>query len=597
MTPPPVIVILGARSLPLARRVQAALGDAPILAPAGAGGDVAFADAAGTIRERFQAGHPIVGLCAAAILIRALVPCLADKRVEPPVVAIDEAGRHVVPLLGGHRGANALARRLALALDAVAAVTTASDAKFGLALDDPPPGWRLADPAAVKPFMAALLEGTALRLDDPDGLAGWLRGSGLPLAVNAPLAIEVTHRAINLSPPARLVYHPPVLALGVGCDRGCPADDLIGLAEAALADAGLAPGAVALVVSLDLKAAEPAVHALAAYLSVPARFLARAELAAQESRLRNPSEAVRREVGVAGVAEGAALAAVGDAGTLIVPKRKSARATVALGLAPAPLDPSAIGRKRGTLAVVGLGPGGPTWRTAEAEALIRAADEAVGYSLYLDLAADLLRGKPAHAYPLGEERDSLPLRPGTGGDRPRRGAPLLGRPRHLRDGGPGRGAAGGRRRPGRAAGGGPDRPRRLGVSVGRGTGRCPDRARFLLRLALRPADADGRHRAAARSRGGGRLRRRALQPRLGDAAQRHPARARHPPGAPPPDTPTVVARNLGRDGERVEVIDLEALDADKVDMLTLVLIGGRNSRRFTAPDGRVHVVTPRGYKV
>ena len=65
------------------------------------------------IAALFAAGTPIVGLCASGILIRAVAPLLADKRGEPPVVAVAEDGSSVVPLLGGHRGANALARAIA----------------------------------------------------------------------------------------------------------------------------------------------------------------------------------------------------------------------------------------------------------------------------------------------------------------------------------------------------------------------------------------------------------------------------------------------------------------------------------------------------
>ena len=62
------------------------------------------------------------------------------------MVAVAEDGSAVVPLLGGHHGANALAREIAAALGVPAAVTTAGDNRFGVALDAPPPGWTLANP-------------------------------------------------------------------------------------------------------------------------------------------------------------------------------------------------------------------------------------------------------------------------------------------------------------------------------------------------------------------------------------------------------------------------------------------------------------------
>jgi cobalt-precorrin 5A hydrolase/precorrin-3B C17-methyltransferase len=63
----------------------------------------------------------------------------------------------------------------------------------------------------------------------------------------------------------------------------------------------------------------------------------------------------------------------------------------------------------------------------------------------------------------------------------------------------------------------------------------------------------------------------------------------------PSDTPVILARNLGREGECVSVVDLAALDIDSVDMLTLVIVGSSETRRVARPDGGFWVYTPRGY--
>jgi hypothetical protein len=62
----------------------------------------------------------------------------------------------------------------------------------------------------------------------------------------------------------------------------------------------------------------------------------------------------------------------------------------------------------------------------------------------------------------------------------------------------------------------------------------------------------------------------------------------------PPETPVVVARNLGRADERVTTVPLAALEADRADMLTLVLVGASATRQV-ATGGRVWTYTPRGY--
>ncbi|MFM9103882.1 MAG: SAM-dependent methyltransferase, partial [Cyanobium sp.] len=58
----------------------------------------------------------------------------------------------------------------------------------------------------------------------------------------------------------------------------------------------------------------------------------------------------------------------------------------------------------------------------------------------------------------------------------------------------------------------------------------------------------------------------------------------------PPSTPVVLARQLGRAEEQVNIHTLGDLPIARVDMLTLVLVGNSTSR---SADG--WVVTPRGY--
>ena len=118
--------------------------------------------------------------------------------------------------------------------------------------------------------------------------------------------------------------------LGLGCERRTPADEVIVLAERALADAGAASSDLRLVASLDVRAEEPAILAVAKHFAVPAAFYDAATLEAEASRLANPSEIVFAYTGCHGVAEGAALVGAGSEAVLIVPKIVSAHATAAL---------------------------------------------------------------------------------------------------------------------------------------------------------------------------------------------------------------------------------------------------------------------------
>ncbi|MFD0978335.1 precorrin-3B C(17)-methyltransferase [Tropicimonas aquimaris] len=558
-----------------------------------------FDDVATHLQALFASGRPIIGIAAAGILIRTLAPLLGNKRSEPPVLAVAPDGSAVVPLLGGHRGANALARQIAGILGTEAALTTAGDVALGVALDEPPEGWRLDNPEDAKPVMAALLAGQRGQLS---GDAPWLTPLAeqgavdvLPADADAPVVLSVAG-----TPP--LIYRRRAFALGVGCARGCPPDELIALVGQSLAEAGIAAGEIAAVHSIDLKTDEAAIHALARYLGVPARFHPAARLEQEAPRLANPSDVVFAEVGCHGVAEGAALAAAGPEGTLDMPKCKSVNATCAAARIGAG---GTEGSPRGHLAVIGIGPGQAAWRTPEATRLIAEADELVGYGFYIDLLGPVARGRMRRDFALGEEEARCRYALEAAGEGRRvalicsgdggiyaMGALVM----ELLD----RDAA---------AGGVSDAARRVALTHVPGISAlqaASARAGALLGhdfcaislsdlLTPREAIVKRLHAAAAGdfviafynpvSR-----RRRTLLAEAREILLAHR----------PADTPVLLAQSLGRPEERLTLRRLDALDVDEVDMMTIVLVGASTSRRIPSGDidagaGGSWIYTPRGY--
>lgn len=600
---PVAILMLGPSGLDAARRARDALiaagvdaelhGSARRFADSLAGLDALFADTGEHLRALYRGGRPIVGVCSAGILIRLLAPCLDDKTAEPAVIALAEDGSAVVPLLGAHRGGLGIARTIAGAFGVAAAVTTAGDLRLGVALDDPPEGWRLADPAAAKEVTAALLAGAAAEADPALDWLAHLPATGPGTPVTLAASIRPAAPA-----PRTLTYHPRRLALGVGCERGCAPEHLIAHATAVLAAHDLAPEAVACVVSLDRKADEPAVHALAAHLDAPARFFSAEQLAAVASRVPNPSEVVRAAVGTASVAEAAALAAAGPDGVLIAPKAKSAKATAALAAAPRPIAPESVGRARGHLAVVGIGPGGPAWRTAEAVALLRAAEEWVGYRRYLDLVGDLHTRQTRHAFPLGaeEQRVRFALEKASAGRR----VALVS------SGDPGVYAMGALVFEMLAAV--PpvvsDDARRVEIEVAPGVSAAQAAAARLgaplghdfccisLSDLLTPWEVIERRLEAAASADFAVA---LYNPRSGRRRWQLGRAVAALSAARPAGTPVAIASNVGRPDERIALTTLEKFDADAVDMLSLVLVGASTTRAATGAGGRPFVYTPRGY--
>ncbi|MFG3585343.1 precorrin-3B C(17)-methyltransferase [Streptomyces sp. NPDC047990] len=347
----------------------------------GSGGSGSAADGASAgsvgdaVRRAFVECDQLVCFLATGAVVRLIAPLLGDKTTDPGVVCVDEAGRFAVSLVGGHGGgANELAREVGGLLDAEPVVTTATDAVGIPGLDT----LGLPVEGDVAGVTRALLDGEPVGLDAE---SAWPLPA-LPLGAEGSRTVRVTDRLV---PPAEglVILRPPSLVVGVGASKGAAVDEVAGLVEDALRDAGLSARSVAELATVDAKSEEPGIVGAAARLGVPLVTYPAAELAAVD--VPNPSGAPLAAVGTPSVAEAAALVRGGE---LLVPKRKSVRgdgrpamATVAVVRRPA----------RGRLAVVGLGPGARDLLTPRAREELRRASVLVGLDQYVDQIRDLLR--------------------------------------------------------------------------------------------------------------------------------------------------------------------------------------------------------------
>ncbi|MCE3033887.1 MULTISPECIES: precorrin-3B C(17)-methyltransferase [Streptomyces] len=324
------------------------------------------------LRSAFAECEQLVCFLATGATVRLLAPLLAGKAADPGVVCVDEGGRFAVSLLGGHGGgANELAREVGELLGAEPVVTTATDAVGLAGLDT----LGLPCEGAVAAVSRALLDG------EPVALAAestWPLPP-LPVSPQGSYTIRLTDR--DVEPGEReVLLRPPSLVVGVGASRGAPVDEVLGLIQETLREAGLSPRSVAELATVDAKSKEPGILGAAGRLGVPVVTYSAEELAAVE--VPNPSAAPLAAVGTPSVAEAAALLGGGE---LLVPKRKS-------DASPAMATCAVVRRAgRGRLAVVGLGPGARDLLTPRATAELRRASVLVGLDQYVDQIRDLLR--------------------------------------------------------------------------------------------------------------------------------------------------------------------------------------------------------------
>ena len=283
-------------------------------------------------------------LFSVGIAARVIAPRLIDKRLDPAVVCVDEQGHHAVAFCGGHRGgANELSQRVAYLLGGESVVTTASDCGKTLSADmmGAHLGWTL-DPNYEKSILgvsAAIVNAKPVVICQLSGERSWWRQS-TPLPENLELTVDparlqqedvkagilISDRTdlaakLAVNPDlALVVWRPRSLFIGIGCDRNTPQSVIERGMAKFMADNSLAIDSIAELVSIDLKADETGIIAAASQLNRPFNTFSPQILENVEG-IENPSETVKRCIGVSSVAEAACLHASGRA-ELLIPKSK-----------------------------------------------------------------------------------------------------------------------------------------------------------------------------------------------------------------------------------------------------------------------------------
>ncbi|MGU3347941.1 precorrin-3B C(17)-methyltransferase [Pseudomonas sp. HMWF006] len=555
----PAIVILGQASLATARRIQQVYPAAQIHGLAGRveGADLVYQAFGETLRELYQQDTPIIALCAAGIVIRTLAPLLLEKGVEPAVLAVAEDGSAVVPLLGGLGGVNVMARDIAAGLQVTAAITTSGELRFGTCLLNPPSGYALADLEAGKRFVSDLLAGHSVRIE---GAAPWLDQAQLPQDPQAQRAIHVGS-GVRAARSDELLIYPRSVAVAVSA----AVDDVANAVRASLQQAKVALQSLACLVAADSEIASANLREAALELGVPLRFVA----------AQPDIEALVR-------------AAV--PGTAVVTANG-----LAIAVAEQPLQVSSIGRPRGRLAVIGLGPGAAELMVPAVKAELARATDVLGYETYVRMAGPFRDDQVQHCTDNREEMQ---------------------RARHAF-----RLAAAGRSvivvssgDPGVFA---------MAAAVLEALHESSDPAWHSVDLEILPgvsaslataaqAGAPLGHDFCVMSLSDNLKPWSIIEKRLDLAAEADLALAFYNPisRARPwqlgraleivarhrvPQTPVVLGRDIGRPGQTLRTTTLGELTPDQVDMRTMVLIGSSTTCTFARADGKTWVYTPRWY--
>lgn len=300
------------------------------------------------ISSDFHAYTGHVFIMSTGIVVRLIASCIRNKTTDPAVVVVDEIGRHVVSLVSGHLGgANSLAIKVAGLIGAEPVITTATDVNQAPAIDVLAKQHNLfiENPEAIKNINMAFITGKKFYLHDPYKLlCNSIEPSHILTAhiltdfkkgqitenEDAP-GVFIDDALADLSKKV-LILRPGSLVAGIGCNRNTTMKEIKEFLEKVLEGSELAKASVIRIATINLKADEPGLIALAEELKLPIIFFDKDELNRADG-IKSPSDMVEKHTGVKSVCEAAAILASKN-GKLIVPKHSTRNVTVAIARIP-----------------------------------------------------------------------------------------------------------------------------------------------------------------------------------------------------------------------------------------------------------------------
>ncbi len=302
------------------------------------------------VRDNFYDAEALVFVGAAGIAVRAAAPYIRSKASDPAVIAVDEKGENVIPLLSGHiGGANALAEKIAGITGGRAVITTATDINGSFAVDEwaKRQGLGIINPEMIKTVSSAVLKGEKILFESicpirgctvderpADGLYRYVlsaQGELCPVREEAFKGMEgpLVRIAVSGTEKPCLKLCPKIGYLGVGCKRGTKKEEIEEAFRHFIGETGLFPGSVKEASSIDLKKDEEGLVDFCRDRDLPLRFYTAEELNAVCGEFSS-SEFVKETTGVDCVCERSAV--LSAKGPLYIRKYALSGVTFALAL-------------------------------------------------------------------------------------------------------------------------------------------------------------------------------------------------------------------------------------------------------------------------
>ena len=286
-------------------------------------------------KKQMQAHHILLFIGACGIAVRAVAPCITDKRKDSPVLVADEKGKYIIPILSGHMGgANETACRIAEKIGAIPVITTATDInqKFAVDLFAKRNGLHVVNKDGIAKISAKVLAGREITISvearhllNPSECPSGIRFIPYPPIQTADVLIT----ADKTETDALLLLRPKEYIIGMGCKKGKEADAIEELIHRTIKMAGIDEEQIVALASIEQKKNEEGFLSFSRKKRIPFYTFSSTQLQEVKGEF-HVSDFVKEQVCVDNVCERAALAACGMDGKIILGKHAENGMTIAI---------------------------------------------------------------------------------------------------------------------------------------------------------------------------------------------------------------------------------------------------------------------------
>ena len=344
------------------------------------------------LKDHWVKKNKLIFVGSIGAVVRLISPFVKSKESDPAILVMDSKAKNIITLLGGHKqGGDRLASELAAVLKAELICTSDSFTERRIPLDCFGEGWgweRGGDDDDWRKLMIRQSNQQKNIVFQSKGSKLWQELKGCSnfsfLEKNVPISFENIDLYIGEKNTKICSWHPPSIVVGIGCERNTDEKLIQRAINESFAEKGLSLLSIACIATIDKKNDEIGLLNMSKRNEWPIYFFNAFELS--KVKVPTPSNVVMNEMGTASVAEAAAILKGEGSGKLIQEKQiyyskkdEFGAVTIALVKLDKPFAPH-----KGELHLVGSGPGPIEMLTPDSRQALDRCVGWIGYTPYLN---------------------------------------------------------------------------------------------------------------------------------------------------------------------------------------------------------------------